>query len=384
MSLELITAQGENALDRMFDDSKKKRFFKRFLEGGSRAYIENSNSESALIKHENALIPLTLSPNNVLRNQDYITSFIAQYLLYTKEEVLKGDKYSKGLKRGVKISVPVLQQFLSILKFNKIVWVNNQLTSTSLYEKYVDNINIGELVQLLQKKYDRHSIAFRGVCPATSPVLYDKLLDFGFIPLSGRQVYIFDPSDESYKKKRPFQMDKKLSEKQEKYEWCDLNPDSSEDVERVHDLFSTLYIGKHSKFNPMYTKEFIAEAHRSGYMTFEVLKEIETGVIEAVQGIFENDSIVTTPFIGYNLEKPKKDGLYRLMNYRLMEIAISTGKLLNMSSGADTFKKQRGGKPSFEYHMIYATHLPALRQYAWKQTRRILEQYVQPQMLESV
>src|SRR5258708_4294909 len=48
----------------------------------------------------------------------------------------------------------------------------------------------------------------------------------------------------------------------------------------------------------------------------------------------------------------------------VFEFARKNGYRVNLSSGAATFKRLRGGKPVVEYSVIYDRHLPLVRRMA--------------------
>lgn len=313
-------------------------------------------------------------------NSCYITSFCTQYIAYVQEEVLKSNKYGKSQKAIARYATPVFLTLAKIAKMQKISWINNSLVSTPLYQIQWNDLDIKKLAQEVAKDYPKHTIAYRGVEPMTNPKLYSNLKKAGFIPLIGRQVYIFDSNTSTYKKKRSYQMDKKLAERQEKYYWTLLDLDSQVELDRVFELYEKLYLEKHSVYNPIYTPEFVKHGIRNFKLRFEVLKDKKNDTIVAVQGIHETESVINTSFIGYDQTLPKKDGVYRLMNYEIMRQAIEKGKILNMSSGAGDFKSKRGGVPSFEYQMIYPDNLSPYRKWIWKSIAKLLDTTAKQQM----
>lgn len=350
---------------------------------------KNSVSTTTLIENSDALLDIykkaideiyVLTEFKSPRNRCYVTSFMTQYVLYVKEEVLKSPKYSKRQKRWVKYASPIILKLVKLVLKQDIAWVNNNLTSTPLYGENWQHYDINTLNNQLLDYYPKKVIIYKGVEPQTNQELFKTYLEAGYIPLLGRQVYIFDPKSSKYKKKRSFQMDKKLAEKQTRFYWTDLDINRPEDIKRVIEIYRELYLEKHSIYNPIYTESFIKTGIGNFRLRYEVMKDKSNDRIVAVQGIHETAEVINTSFIGYDQNLPQNLGLYRLMNYELMRQAIAKNKILNMSSGAGDFKSKRGGTSSFEYQMIYPKNLSLFQRTVWKHLANILEKTAKQEM----
>jgi hypothetical protein len=348
----------------------------------TKTFIENSSAILDLFKLYSDVIPV-VQDNKSHKNSSYVTSFIAQYILYTREEVLKSAKYTKNQKRLAKFVPLTILPVIKMILGNDIVWINNNITSTPLYNTKWDLYDIEELSEKLMRNYSNSVLIYKSVESTTNPELFQKFKSNDYIPLLGRQVYIFDPKSSKYKKKRSFQMDKKLSQKQDRFYWAMLDLDNDHEIERVLELYKKLYLDKHSIYNPIYTKAFVKDGFGDFRLRFEVLKDkLNSQNIVAVQGIHETDKVLNTSFIGYDQSLPQELGLYRLMNYELMRQAIEKGKILNMSSGAGDFKLKRGAIASFEYQMIYPKNLSSLQKKIWMYLAKTLEKTAKQKMLE--
>lgn len=343
--------------------------------------IENSEALLEIYREAIDEIPILIENKNT-KNRCYVTSFITQYILYTREEVMKSSKYSIRQKRLVKYVAPLLLPIANLFLKQNIVWVNNNLTSTPLYKSNWHFYDVNTLTYKLLEYYPKDVIIYKCIELFTNPKLFKKFTEAGFIPLLGRQVYIFNPRTSNFKKKRSYQMDKKFAEKQNRFYWTELDTDNAEDVNRVLELYKKLYLEKHSIYNPHYTEIYIKNGIGNFQLRFEILKDKENEMIVAVQGIHETDTIINTSFIGYDQNLPQKIGLYRLMNYELMRQAIVKEKILNMSSGAGDFKLKRGGQASFEYQMIYPGNLSIFQRKLWKFLANTLDKSVKKQMEE--
>lgn len=345
----------------------------------TKSLIENSQAILDVYQLYLEEIPV-LKETDATKNRCYVTSFLTQYIRYTKEEILKSQKYSKKQKHLAKYISPILLGICKLILRQNKCWINNNLTSTPLYNSKWHLYDIDRLTTDVLKQNPGNTIIYKCIEPLTNPLLFNKFKASGYIPLLGRQVYIFNPMTSKYKKKRSFQMDKKLAEKQTRFYWTTLDRGNDKDVKQVLELYKSLYLEKHSVYNPIYTEDFIKTGIGNFQLDFEVLKDKVHKKIVAVQGIHETDRVINTSFIGYDRTLPQELGLYRLMNYELMQKAIVKNKLLNMSSGAGDFKLKRGAKASFEYQMLYPGNLSFFQRKAWGFIAMTLEKSVKKQM----
>src|SRR5690606_9491050 len=124
-----------------------------------------------------------------------------------------------------------------------------------------------------------------------------------------------------------------------------------------------LYVGKYSRFNPVYGEGFLRAWHRAGLLHFPGHRDGE-GRLQAIAGVFGHGRVVTTPILGYDTGLPRELGLYRLAAINVYRHAAAHGLEVNLSAGAAGFKRLRGGRPAIEYSAVYARHLPARAQRA--------------------
>ena len=132
------------------------------------------------------------------------------------------------------------------------------------------------------------------------------------------------------------------------------------DFDRAAELYAMLYLHKYSQHNPAFTAEFLRLCHRSGVMRFLGLRN-PSGVLDGVLGMFCLDGTITAPVVGYDTALDRRLGLYRMLMTLVFETAVQENLDINLSSGAASFKRLRGGRPYIEYSAIYDRHLPAAR-----------------------
>lgn len=355
-----------------------RKFYEPLVKNSSKIFVRNSDHQVEILQVGSQLYPLTIgkkSKNKVC----YLFSFIAQYIDYTSEEVLKGNSYSTTQKMISKFLFPMLRVLGNSMGMERVVFVNNLFLATNLYEQ--DTLLSDPLVtQYLKEYYPNKVIAFRSINEFTDSGLLEELQFHSGLPLVCRQLYILDPKLGNFQKKRPVIQDKKLWEKTTTLYWQKVSEFDDKEINALLGFYQDLYLKKYSGLNPDYTADFLKISMNSGLLDFYILREVDDNNPLAVQAVEHTNNVVCTPFIGYDQKQPRSIGLYRLMHLKLTEIAIESEKILNMSSGASSFKKQRGGVPYFEYHVVFIDHLPKRIQWFWKQLHSLSESMIKPTM----
>ncbi|MBI1185135.1 hypothetical protein GC194_12745 [bacterium] len=353
-----------------------KVYLRPLVQNGTNIYATNTHCEVVLVTTDSQIIPVIVASGK--KNQSYVVSMLGQYFNYSLEEIKKGD-FPKSSKMLASVFFPLGRSIARLLGFEKVVFVNNWLFSSNLHSLLSDN-ELAELTKLLRSKYKKHAIAYRSVDEKGTPELQRNLLDLGYKGLSARLLYYLDFNETNIKKKRPYQQDLKRWKKQDEYQSEILNELTDSHIDSILQYYSELYIQKHSIYNPAYTKLMIRNLFESKLLHFAAIVKGDT--LKAIQLIWLRNAVATTPFIGYDQSEPVENGLYRHLNVQLTQFAQQHKALLNMSSGAGKFKKQRGGIPIFEYNMLYIKHLPPHRKFIWNLMCWAGLKYFQPGMLQ--
>lgn len=380
MDIEFLSAGKASQINwsKVQDGEELAHFFGKTYQQALSQFISNADTKVELVRLDDMVFPITIDSGKNT-NKTYVTSLVTQFFDYVQEEILENDKYSKTTKRLARYAFPIIRA-IGKRTFSNTVFVNNWLISSNLYPE----LSAGQwqaLAQAVVRQYSGKAIVFKGIVPWTNSQGKHELEKQSFVALVSRQVYIMDPETSKYKKKRPYVMDKKHSDKQaEFYHWEKLEEITDDQACLIKSYYNELYLGKYSTYNPWYTESFIKESCKAGFLAYHVLKKGDQ--IVAVQAIADQGGVITTPFIGYDQSYPKEEGLYRMMNIMLMDKAIEENKILNMSSGAATFKKQRGGKPDFEYHMVNFESVSGFQKWIWKLMYRYSEKSVKPSMIK--
>jgi SAM-dependent methyltransferase len=129
------------------------------------------------------------------------------------------------------------------------------------------------------------------------------------------------------------------------------------------ELFSSLYLGKHSRLNTAFTPRFFAVTLAAGVFEYRAFRA--DGKVDAFVAFYIRDRTMTASLLGYDLKLPRSLGLYRLCLATTLAEAASQGLRLNLSAAAASFKRSRGGVPVDEYDAVYDRHLPWTRRAAW-------------------
>lgn len=354
-------------------------YWKEAVKKGLHQYIDGAVQSAAILAIENKLLPLVINKGKQTKNQSYVVSLLSQYFDYSREEILKGSKYSKAEKLIAQWFFPIARLGAKFMGFEKVVFVNNFLFSGNLYPDL--NLSLlGKALAILKLNYPNYAIVFRSVDEKGNPELFNSLEQNECRPLSARLLYYLDFDETNIKKKRPLQQDIKRWGKQEEFTAQIIEELDPQTLYKIKDLYRQLYLEKHSAFNPSYTEKMLYALYHSKLLEFHgILFQNE---LSAIQLVWKRQGKVTTPFIGYNQELPREQSPYRHMNVLLTQLAQQNACLLNMSSGAESFKKQRGGKPVFEYNLVHYQHLSTLRQLIWKLMIWASKNLIQKQMTE--
>ena len=325
-----------------------------FRAHGSRALIANLDTEVREHRWGDHLVPLTI--NSGERASTFVCSPRVGYVDYCREELARFPNPSLAIL--LRAIVDVVGVAIRPCDLDQIVHVNNWMMSTNLPRGLNPGL-VAEQTNALAAAFPAHLLAFRSLTERHDPALMAALRDCGWTMLPSRQVYLLDdPARESLPRRDAKRDDKLL--KAAAYAYEELSEMRASDAARIADLYRMLYVDKHSRLNPLYTPSFVETAHAIGMLRYLVLRDRE-GVIQAFGGMHVIGGYGTMPVFGYNTDRPQSEGLYRLAFHAGTLYAVRHGLRFNMSSGASTFKTNRGATPEMEYTAFHVRHLPTMR-----------------------
>jgi len=327
------------------------------IEEGAQVFIDNADVEMLGLLVGTSVVPLVLSKEKAGNAE--VCSPYSHYIRYTLEETAKRKpSFSRNL---LKVVVRLTALALRAAHIDKVIYVNNWLFATNPSPN-LSSSQLGEITCFLKQKYPEHAIVFRSVCKHLHKENFEALLMNQYKMVASRTVYMADPSNKSFQSNDNVKCDLKLL-KNSGYEIIDSDQISDGDIPRITKLYRDLYLKKHSRLNPQCNEEFFKLTLNGDVVAFQALRR--NGRIDAFSSFYSEDRAVTGFVIGYDIRMPQKLGLYRQAFALLINQAKTQGKILNLSSGAGSFKAFRGAVPHIEYDAVYDRHLPCHRQFAW-------------------
>jgi hypothetical protein len=196
----------------------------------------------------------------------------------------------------------------------------------------------------------------------------------GYLLVAARQVHHFDGAGAGYLRRDATRRDRRLLSRRDGYRTCEHDDFSASDMPRIARLYRMVYLERHSPLNVDYTDAFFLRAWRERWLEFVGFRNPD-GEVDAVMGCLRTDGTVSTPFLGHDTTRPVELGLYRRLVALLLERTAERREHLNFSSGADEFKRRRGGEPVLEFNALHVAHLPRLRRQAWQALAAASDRY---------
>lgn len=332
-------------------------FFKPIIKGNSCDFIENVETEVALLAIDNILLPISINESEY--QTSYVSSLYSHYISYALEELYVLNQ--PRLEKGLAILIKTIGKVLKWSEINKVIYVNNWLLSTNLLIPLSEQ-QIKEIVQFLTLKFPNHSIVFRSLVEELHSELIDTFLKVGFKKLVSRQVYIAKTWHQLSKKEKTHINADERQIKKHGYEVITISNVSGEVIEDFKRLYNELYIDKYSKQNPLFTNEFYRHCLQEKLMKFFGI--YKDGRMVGCAGYWERNGVLTTPILGYEIGLGKHSGLYRILSNVIYKEAEKNHLIDHNSSGAPDFKMNRGAYPSLEYTMVYNNHLSVRRRFS--------------------
>ena len=353
-------------------EPQQKVFWLAFAEDSQRM-IANVRTEFRFALHDRSVIPISV--NDTDYENSYVASTYNGVVTYPLEELRLLPSAIQRL--SVASMIHCVAPALRFGKVNRAVVVNNWLLSTNLYPQ-IDLHWLDNLLSELRETFPQHAILFRSLNEATNSVLLEHLRRSGFLLAPSRQVYLFDGREPEFMERHNSKIDAKLLQQTSPYQVVEDNQWSSDEHDaRIEQLYDWLYLDRYSRNNPQFTAELMKLWRETGMLKFFGLQNA-SGSLDGIVGLFACEGAVTVPVVGYDTLKPKSLGLYR----RLMAIALRESVqqkwMLNLSSGAASFKRLRGGRAQIEYTAVACDHLPIKQRLMWRSLAGLLQKVAAP------
>ncbi|MDR3617115.1 MAG: hypothetical protein P4L53_26395 [Candidatus Obscuribacterales bacterium] len=331
-----------------------RNYLTRIAAIGAQQLISNVQTKSLVLRDGNFAVPLTV--NETEYTNTYVCSPYTAFALYSKAEMRLLE--NTLLRSSLGVLVDLLGTAMKVGQINKMVQVNNWMFSTNLYDP-VWQPDIDNLTKLITQQYPDHFICFRSLNEWSNSQLLTKLRAAGYTLIASRQVYIYEDLESSWRPHKNVQHDLRLLRKT-KYSVVYNNQILETDYGRMAELYDLLYRQKYPEYNPAFTPEFIRHSHEIGLLHYQGLRN-GNGVLDGVVGMFRVGDVTSAPIVGYDIALSQKLGLYRLLITLIFLTATKEKCAVNLSSGAASFKRLRGGAPIIEYSAVYDKHLSPVR-----------------------
>jgi hypothetical protein len=339
-------------------NTKSRLYCAPFIKSSSREWMLNVETKMSLMELDGFLLPVTL--NETEYDSSYVCSPYNALVTYSQDELVKIK--NQPLRFVLRVLMRAIGGLLRRGEINKNLCINNFLLSTNPYPNW-QGADADKQLKQAQASHPLHAIAYRSLNHHTNDKLIQHLTQLGFMLVPSRQVYIFDSTLCDYKSRNNTQNDRRALAKNN-YQLVIHEQIGEEDYPVILALYNKLYLEKYSEHNPQFSQKLIAYWHQNKLLTMFGLRD-KQGVLQGIVGIFESESVITAPLVGYNTDLPSQHALYRILIYLILDYSDRKGACLNLSSGASTFKLLRGAKPFIEYSAIYIKHLPFYRRATW-------------------
>ena len=334
---------------------------------GTRQYVANCATQFLVARSEHLLLPLTVNDSQL--DNCYVCSPYSGAISYPLVELREVNNVF--LRFGLAGLIRSVSPLLRYSGVNRVVCINNWMLSTNLYPQW-DGSGLSELRDALIERYPGHAILVRSLNNATNASLIQSAKENRFLLAPSRQVYITNESEPEYLRHQNCRWDRKLVE-QSDYTVVQHDDLKSTDDERINHLYDMLYLEKYTQLNPQFTARLIQLWRETKSLKLIGLRS-SSGSLDGVVGCFRRGGVLTAPLIGYDTALPQKLGLYRMLMAIMFQESSDGGFVLNLSSGAASFKRLRGGKPHLEYTAVYCDHLSGYQRRAWQSLAALLTQ----------
>lgn len=336
------------------DGSPCARYAAALAEDGAHKLIENVRSEAMVLRSGDLRLPVTLEDGGY--GASYVANPHSNYVLYARDEIdIIGLRAGRTAAKGV---LGLLDGLLRSIGVSRTVHLDNWLLSTNLHGEWKGEYLPALRAHLTEAFPDRF-VVIRSLDPWSCPELLEAVKADGWTIMPARQIWVTDDLARDWKKRNNSQNDRRALKKSGLLveEPSTITP---ADAQRIAELYRALYIGRYSGINPVFTARFIEVAASTGLLHFRLARSLD-GQIMAACGMRAAGGIGTVPLLGYDMERPQSEGLYRIATYLASEWAMERGLRFNGSAGAAEFKKMRGARGQIEYMAVYGRHLAATR-----------------------
>ncbi len=347
-------------------ESTTRMYLESLVTTPSNEFVRNVKTDCGLIGIGPHVLPTTINETDY--DNSWVCSPFNATITYPLDELR--EIQSRSLRAALAGLIHVMAPLLKAAQINKVVCVNNWLLSTNLYPPWSGD-GLEAITTELQQRCPEHAVLFRSLNPISNGELIQRLTQAGYLLAPSRQIYICSDLHAAARKQNS-EIDRELLDRRTQYRVIRHEDLTDADDDRIRELYDQLYLQKYSVHNPQFTNHLIRLWRTTGLLKMIGLRNPE-GVLDGIVGCFGIHRTVTTPLIGYDLSRPQKLGLYRLLTALVFQEARESNCVLNLSAGAARFKRHRGGEPCLEFSAVFVRHLPFARRAIWKALSGLLK-----------
>lgn len=378
VSMLIKMYDGSNIDQIVWPESEEGQLAKRHLlalmKEGPETFIQNASTRLFILTLDNLIIPITVNETEYQNCYLLSSYFIAASL----EE--KMHKSTRWVKLYSKPLLSVFSSFLKWVKINKVVIINNWLFTTNPYPDLTQT-QMAAITTFLKHHFPDHYFMFRSINNYTNSKVFEALNHSEFRLIPCRNVYLYDPKRQitSTMLRKQKKDTNRIANK--KYTVETVHSLTDEEIARLLKLYINVYVGKYTKYSPLYTEKFLKHGLQSKTLRIKLLKK--GSEIYGVAGFLEKNDYLLVPFFGYDTTISQEEGLYRMLSAVIMEEIGACNKISHQGSGAGQFKKWRGFTEQVEYVGIYDRHLSWKRRAFWSLSEKFSGRFLHSNDSES-
>jgi hypothetical protein len=358
----------EGCVTESSDTAAALSFYNLFTSEPTESMIGNLRTDIGLHRVGPRSLPTTTN-SNPSQPTCYLCCPSVAYIDYAREELRHFSGFplmSRLLDALLKLGYPLIRA----AQFDRQVQINNWLLATNpIPDVTLDALETAtrEIVQ----KNPGHIVIWRSLNDYSDRDAIAIFRQAGYQMYPARQIYMFDCRNAEPTLHRDERRDKTLLE-DGAFEFVPSTKFGEDDYLRAQVLYRHLYLEKYTWLNPQYSSAFMKSMLANGILEFQGLRA-RNGQLGGVIAFFDSGDTMTAPIVGYDSSLPQETGLYRMLMALALARARQRKMLFNMSAGAASFKRNRGGVGALEYSAVYNSGLSPQHRLAGLVVRKILE-----------
>ncbi len=265
----------------------------------------------------------------------------------------------------VSTQAAMLARLLACLRVERAVFVNNWLRGTNP-APHLSEAELDSLKDWLIAEYPDRALIVPTVNPVLEPELMANLRRSGARLIPTRIVFLLDPRDQRFQQSSDVRRDRRLL-RETSHRLVQRHELGQLDLDRIVALYRALYVEKHGPLSAAFGRRYFEALLQSPGMEWVALEHTDRRSIDMFTLWTSHANYLTKVMGAYDQTVPRKTGLYRMqIMYPVFQVAEPAGLPINLSGGAEHFKRLRGAKPVIEYDAVWDQHLPAGRRLAWR------------------